>query len=61
MDSDLHWTRGREALAAVFQTAERCVYRSPHPKTIEQLVYKDNNKACYKYNVHEVDCDEGSV
>ena len=34
------------------------LYKYPHPNTIEKLVYRDQNGACYKYNVKEVNCDE---
>jgi hypothetical protein len=45
-------------LLLFFKPPKDVIYKYPHPKTIEQLIYKDNNKACYKYNVQEVNCDK---
>lgn len=44
-------------LLLFFKPAKETIYKYPHPKTVEQLVYRDNNKACYKYKVTEVECD----
>ena len=32
-------------------------YKYPHPTTVDALVYKDPNGACYRYRVEEVNCD----
>jgi hypothetical protein len=34
------------------------IYKYPHPSTVDALVYKDPNGACYRYKVEEVDCDK---
>ena len=34
------------------------IYKYPHPKTVDALVYKDPNGACYRYMVQEVNCDK---
>lgn len=33
------------------------IYSYPHPQNLEERVYRDNNKICYKYNANKVDCD----
>lgn len=50
-------------LLMFFKPAKEVFYKYPHPKTIQQLVYKDHNNVCYAYNVSEVDCDrnEGTL
>ena len=39
------------------------IYKYPHPTTVDALVYKDPNGACYRYKVEEVSCDknEGKI
>jgi hypothetical protein len=37
--------------------AHEVIYKYPHPTTVDTLVYKDPNGACYKYKVEQVDCD----
>jgi hypothetical protein len=32
-------------------------YKYPHPTTVDALVYKDPNGACYRYRVEGVNCD----
>jgi hypothetical protein len=44
-------------LLLFFRPPKDTVYKYPHPKTVEQLVYRDSNKACYTYSVNEVNCD----
>jgi hypothetical protein len=34
------------------------IYKYPHPTTVDALVYKDPNAACYRYKVEQVDCDK---
>ena len=34
------------------------IYKYPHPTTVDALVYKDPNGACYRYKVEQVDCDK---
>jgi hypothetical protein len=34
------------------------IYKYPHPTTVDALVYKDPNGACYRYKVQEVNCDK---
>jgi hypothetical protein len=50
-------------LIIFFRPVKDTVYKYPHPKTVEQLVYRDTNGACYKYSVKEVGCDanEGTL
>jgi hypothetical protein len=45
-------------LILFFKPQQDIIYKYPHPKTVEQLVYRDTNKACYKYTVNEVNCDK---
>ena len=45
-------------LVVFFRFEKEIIYKYPHPNTIQKLVYKDQNGACYKYNVNEVNCDE---
>jgi hypothetical protein len=37
--------------------AHEVIYKYPHPTTVDTLVYKDPNGACYRYKVEQVDCD----
>ena len=37
--------------------AHEVIYKYPHPTTVDALVYKDPNGACYRYRVQEVNCD----
>ena len=32
------------------------IYKYPHPTTVDALVYKDPNGACYRYKVEQVSC-----
>jgi len=34
------------------------IYKYPHPTTVDALIYKDPNGACYRYRVEEVSCDK---
>jgi hypothetical protein len=34
------------------------VYKYPTPDNSGNIVYKDKNGVCYKYNAKEVDCDK---
>ena len=45
-------------LLIFFKPTKDIIYKYPHPKTIERLVYRDKNTACYNYSVSEVDCDK---
>jgi hypothetical protein len=38
--------------------AHEVIYKYPHPTTVDALVYKDPNGACYRYKVEQVDCDK---
>jgi hypothetical protein len=38
--------------------AHEVIYKYPHPTTVDALVYKDPNGACYRYKVEEVNCDK---
>ncbi len=38
--------------------AHEVIYKYPHPTTVDALVYKDPNGACYRYKVAEVSCDK---
>ena len=33
------------------------IYKYPHPTTVDALIYKDPNGACYRYKVEQVICD----
>lgn len=48
-------------LLLFFKPAKETIYKYPHPKTVEQLVYRDHNGTCYKYSVSEVDCDKNEA
>lgn len=50
-------------LILFFRPQKDTIYKYPHPQTVEQLIYKDQNGSCYKYNVKEVSCDanEGTL
>ena len=45
-------------LIIFFRPQKDTIYKYPHPQTVQQLVYKDRNGSCYKYNVKEVNCDD---
>ena len=34
------------------------IYKYPHPTTVDALVYRDPNGACYRYKVEQVGCDK---
>ena len=34
------------------------IYKYPHPTTVDALIYKDPNGACYRYKVEEVNCNK---
>ena len=34
------------------------IYKYPHPTTVDALVYRDPNGACYRYKVEKVSCDK---
>ncbi len=38
--------------------AHEVIYKYPHPSTVDALVYKDPNGACYRYRVNQVNCDK---
>jgi len=38
--------------------AHEVIYKYPHPTTVDALVYKDPNGACYRYKVEQVNCDK---
>jgi hypothetical protein len=38
--------------------AHEVIYKYPHPTTVDALIYKDPNGACYRYKVEQVDCDK---
>ena len=38
--------------------AHEVIYKYPHPTTVDSLVYKDPNGACYRYKVEQVNCDK---
>lgn len=33
------------------------IIKYPHPTNVKDLVYRDPNGVCYKYNVKDVNCD----
>ena len=37
------------------------IYKYPHPTTVDALVYKDPNGACYRYKVEQVGCDKNEA
>lgn len=41
----------------------RIIVKYPHPSTVNNMVYRDPNGICYKYNTKEVNCDanEGTL
>lgn len=51
---------GLASAAAVFlvwKPEKQVITKYPHPKEGEKYTYRDANKTCYTYTVHEVDCD----
>jgi hypothetical protein len=38
--------------------AHEVIYKYPHPTTVDALIYKDPNGACYRYKVEQVNCDK---
>ena len=38
--------------------AHETIYKYPHPTTVDALVYRDPNGACYRYKVETVSCDK---
>jgi hypothetical protein len=38
--------------------AHEVIYKYPHPTTVDALVYKDPNGACYRYKVEQVNCEK---
>jgi hypothetical protein len=45
-------------LAVGGRGAHEVIYKYPHPTTVDALVYRDPNGACYRYKVEEVNCDK---
>ena len=41
--------------------AHQVIYKYPHPSTVDALVYKDPNGACYRYKVEQVNCDKNEA
>lgn len=41
----------------VWKDKPRLLVKYPHPTTVKDLVYRDPNGVCYKYNAKEVNCD----
>jgi hypothetical protein len=51
-------TCGLVYIAVGGRGAHEVIYKYPHPTTVDALVYKDPNGACYRYKVEEVNCDK---
>jgi hypothetical protein len=52
------------SLIFLFYKPEKQVIRKyPHPSESDGKVFRDQNKTCYKYTTHEVNCDanEGTL
>lgn len=41
----------------VYKPEKQVIHQYPHPSKGSDTVFRDMNKACYKYSSHEVDCD----
>jgi hypothetical protein len=41
----------------VYKPEKQVIRQYPHPSEAKEKVFRDQNKACYKYTSHEVDCD----
>ncbi len=41
----------------VYKPQKQVIHQYPHPTDAEGKVYRDPNGTCYKYSVHEVNCD----
>jgi hypothetical protein len=41
----------------VYKPQQQIIKKYPHPTDTEGKVYKDPNGTCYRYSVHEVNCD----
>jgi hypothetical protein len=50
-------------LFAVYKPDAQVIRQYPHPKDSKDKIFKDPNGTCYKYSVHDVDCDanEGTL
>ncbi len=41
----------------IYKPQKEVIRQYPHPEDADKKTYKDPNGTCYKYSVHEVDCD----
>ncbi len=41
----------------LYKPQKQVIRQYPHPNDSDKKVYKDPNGTCYKYSVHEVNCD----
>jgi hypothetical protein len=41
----------------VYKPQQQIIKKYPHPNDNDGKVYNDPNRPCYKYSVHEVNCD----
>ena len=39
-----------------FQPKKRIIYKFPNPNNVNDTIYTDKNKQCYKYKVKEEQC-----
>jgi len=44
-------------LVQFYKPEKQVIHQYPHPSEAKDKVFRDLNKACYKYTSHEVDCD----
>jgi hypothetical protein len=51
------------AIFMVYKPEKQIIRQYPHPSSVAEKVFRDMNKACYKYSSHEVNCDsnEGTL
>jgi len=48
---------------SIYTPEKQVILQYPHPSETSGKIFRDQNKTCYKYSSHEVDCDanEGTL
>ena len=41
----------------VYKPEKQTIRQYPHPKDVDDKIFRDPNGTCYRYTSHEVDCD----
>ena len=45
-------------IMSIYKPERQIIHQYPHPKDTGDKIFRDLNKTCYTYKVHEVDCDK---